>query len=184
MALPFFYTSATMTAPVATPRSWFKPAALGAAVLALAAIGYGAWSHTPAAPQVTFISIEGEKISTADLRGKVVLVNFWATSCTTCVAEMPDLINTYQRYQGRGLELVAVAMQYDRPDYVLNFTEQRQLPFKVALDTAGELARQFGDVTLTPTTFLIDRQGRILKRYVGMPDFDAMHKLIEQELAG
>ncbi len=62
------------------------------------------------------------------------------------------------------------------------WAEQRKLPFTVALDSAGDIARQFGDVTLTPTTFLIDKQGRIIKTYVGAPDFGAVHKLIEKEL--
>jgi len=172
-----------MTAPTSS-RSWFKPAAIGAVVLALAGIGYASFSSTTQAPDVTFISIAGEKISTESLRGKVVMVNFWATSCVTCVKEMPDMVATYNKYKDQGLEFVAVAMQYDRPDYVLNFTEQRKLPFKVALDSAGDIARQFGDVTLTPTTFLIDKQGRIIKTYVGEPDFAAVHKLIEKELAG
>jgi peroxiredoxin len=123
-------------------------------------------------------------VSTQSLRGKVVMVNFWATSCVTCVKEMPDMVATYNKYKAQGLEFVAVAMQYDRPDYVLNFAEQRKLPFTVALDSAGDIARQFGDVTLTPTTFLIDKQGRIIKTYVGAPDFGAVHKLIEKELAG
>ena len=165
-------------------RSWIKPAAIGAVVLALAGIGYASLASSTPAPDVTFISIASDKVSTQSLRGKVVMVNFWATSCVTCVKEMPDMVATYNKYKGQGLEFVAVAMQYDRPDYVLNFAEQRKLPFTVALDSAGDIARQFGDVTLTPTTFLIDKQGRIIKTYVGAPDFGAVHKLIEKELAG
>ena len=165
-------------------RSWIKPAAIGAVVLALAGIGYASLASSTPAPDVTFISIAGDKVSTQSLRGKVVMVNFWATSCVTCVKEMPDMVATYNKYKGQGLEFVAVAMQYDRPDYVLNFAEQRKLPFTVALDSAGDIARQFGDVTLTPTTFLIDKEGRIIKTYVGAPDFGAVHKLIEKELAG
>lgn len=172
-----------MTASTPT-RSWFKPAAVGAVVLALASIGYASLSSSTQAPDVTFISIAGDKVSTQSLRGKVVMVNFWATSCVTCVKEMPEMVATYNKYKDQGLEFVAVAMQYDRPDYVLNFAEQRKLPFTVALDSAGDIARQFGDVTLTPTTFLIDKQGKIIKTYVGAPDFGAVHKLIEKELAG
>lgn len=173
-----------MTASTPSTRSWFRPAAIGAVVLALAGIGYASFGSATPAPNVTFISITGDKISTGQLRGKVLMVNFWATSCVTCVKEMPEMVSTYEKYKDRGLEFVAVAMQYDRPDYVVNFTQQRKLPFIVALDSAGDIARQFGDVTLTPTTFLIDRQGNILKKYVGEPDFDAVHKLIEKELAG
>ena len=164
-------------------RSWFKPAAIGAVVLALAGIGYASLNSGTAAPSVTFISIAGDKISTESLRGKVVMVNFWATSCTTCVKEMPQMVETYEKYKGQGLEFVAVAMQYDPPNYVLNFTETRKLPFTVALDAGGDIARQFGDVSLTPTTFVIDKKGKIIKRYVGEPEFPALHKLLEKELS-
>jgi peroxiredoxin len=118
------------------------------------------------------------------LQGKVVMVNFWATSCATCVKEMPHMVDTYNKYKGQGLEFVAVAMQEDRPDYVLNFAETRQLPFKVALDVKGEAAKAYGDVKMTPTTFVIDRQGRIIKRYVGEPEFQALHQLLEKALQG
>ena len=172
-----------MTASTSS-RSWRKPAVIGAIVLALAGIGYASFNSSSAAPDVTFISIAGDKISTQSLRGKVVMVNFWATSCVTCVKEMPQMVETYEKYKGQGLEFVAVAMAYDPPNYVLNFTETRKLPFTVAIDSAGDIARQFGDVTLTPTTFLIDKNGKIIKRYVGEPEFPALHKLIEKELAG
>ena len=172
-----------MTASTSS-RSWIKPAAACAVVLALAGAGYASFYSATPAPDVTFISIKGDKISTDSLRGKVVMVNFWATSCTTCVKEMPHMVETYEKYKAQGMEFVAVAMQYDPPNYVLNFTETRKLPFTVAIDSAGDIAKQFGDVTLTPTTFLIDKNGKIIKRYVGEPDFPALHKLIEKELAG
>ncbi len=133
-------------------------------------------------PPVSFRMIDGQQVSTDALRGKVVLVNFWATSCSTCIAEMPQMVETYKKYNGRGLELVAVAMNYDPPNYVLNYAQTRELPFKVALDD-GSAAKSFGDVKLTPTTFLLDKQGNIVKRYVGIPEFPALHQLIEKELA-
>ena len=136
-----------------------------------------------AAPAVTFKMLNGEQVTTASLKGKVVLVNFWATSCSTCIAEMPDMVDTYNKFQGRGLELIAVAMNYDPPNYVLNYAQTRDLPFKVALDTDGSAAKSFGDVKLTPTTFLIDKEGNIVKRYVGKPEFPALHQLLEKSLA-
>lgn len=139
-------------------------------------------SKTPA-PAVTFVNLKGEKISSESLRGKVLMVNFWATSCVTCVAEMPKMIETYNKYNKQGLEFVAVAMSYDPPNYVLNYAETRKLPFHVALDTQGQLAKSFGDVRLTPTTYVIDKQGNILKRYVGEPSFSELHTLLEQALA-
>lgn len=135
------------------------------------------------APPVSFRMIDGQQVSTQDLRGKVVLVNFWATSCSTCIQEMPEMVQTYNKYRERGLEFVAVAMSYDPPNYVLNFAQTRELPFKVALDTDGSVAQSFGDVKLTPTTFLIDKDGNIIKRYVGTPEFNALHQLIEKSLA-
>ncbi|MDB5907234.1 MAG: hypothetical protein JWP34_1348, partial [Massilia sp.] len=107
-----------MTSP-ATTRSWIKPAAIGALVLALAGAGYATLGSSVAAPDVTFISLAGDKVSTQSLRGKVVMVSFWATSCTTCVKEMPQMVETYNKFKGQGLEFVAVAMKYDPPNYVL-----------------------------------------------------------------
>lgn len=151
-----------------------------AAALAFAA--FAIWSAKPAAPQVTFVSLQGEKITTADLRGKVVLVNFWATDCTTCIKEMPDIVATYNKYRAQGFETIAVAMKHDPPNYVLNYTEKNKLPFKVALDPMGTLAKAFGEVKLTPTTFIIDKQGRLVMRILGEPDFAKLHALLEEKL--
>ena len=135
------------------------------------------------APDSTFILMDGTKKTTADYRGKVMLVNFWATSCTSCVAEMPQLMATHEKYRSRGYETVAVAMSYDIPAYVVNFAQTRKLPFQVAIDNTGAVATAWGDVRLTPTTYLVNKRGEIVKRYVGEPDFDELHRLIEQLLA-
>jgi peroxiredoxin len=135
------------------------------------------------APEVTFGAITGERVTTASLRGKVVLVNFWATSCVTCVQEMPQLVAIYRKHRDRGFETIAVAMSYDPPSHVLRYAEKNALPFKVALDPRGDLAREFGEVSLTPTTFVIDRRGQIVKRYLGEPDFAELDALIEGKLA-
>jgi peroxiredoxin len=66
---------------------------------------------------------------------------------------------------------------------VSSFAQSRQLPFKVALDNTGDIAKAWGDVKLTPTTYLLDKQGRIVKRFVGEPEFDALHQLVEKLLA-
>ncbi|NMM27580.1 MAG: TlpA family protein disulfide reductase [Glaciimonas sp.] len=153
------------------------------AVLAIAVAGYFSLATRSAAPQLTYTSLSGEKITSQSLRGKVVMVNFWATSCVTCIKEMPDMVKTYNKFQGKGLEFIAVAMSYDPPNYVLNYAKTRSLPFKVALDTDGAAAKAFGDIKLTPTTFVIDKEGNILKRYVGEPDFAELHQLLGKALA-
>ena len=136
-----------------------------------------------AAPESTFVLLDGSRQTTADMKGKVTLVNFWATSCTTCVAEMPQIVATYDKYKAKGYDTLAVAMQYDPPSYVVNFAETRKLPFKVAIDNTGKVAQAWGDVKLTPTTYIVNKQGQIVKKYVGAPNFDELHKLIEKLLA-
>ncbi len=155
-----------------------------AAAIALA-VGVGVYLNTgvSAAPASTFVLLDGSRKSTDDLKGKVTLVNFWATSCVTCVAEMPKVIATYDKYKGRGYDTLAVAMSYDPPSYVVNFVETRKLPFKVAIDNTGAVAQAWGDVKLTPTTYIVNKRGEIVKRYVGEPDFAELHKLIEKLLA-
>jgi len=160
----------------------------GAMALALAvAVGVGAWvawgSGQSPAPESTFVLLDGSRQTTADLRGKVTLVNFWATSCTTCVAEMPDIIATHKKYHAKGFDTLAVAMSYDPPSYVVNFAETRKLPFKVAIDNTGAVAQAWGDVRLTPTTYIVNKRGEIVKSYVGAPNFEELHRLIEKLLA-
>lgn len=135
------------------------------------------------APESSFVLLDGSRLTTAQLLGKVTLVNFWATSCTSCVAEMPQLTATYEKFKDRGYETLAVAMSYDPPAYVSNFAQRRELPFWVAIDNTGAIAKAFGDIRLTPTTFLIDKRGRIVKRYVGAPDFTALNALVNDLLA-
>lgn len=153
------------------------------AALAIAAgIGFGLYLRNEA-PQASFAALSGERFSTADLRGKVVLINFWATSCDVCVHEMPKMIETYNKYAPRGYEMVAVAMSYDHPNAVAAYAQVNRLPFKVALDADGQIARAFSEVSATPTTFLLDRKGRVLKQYLGEPDWAQFHALIERALA-
>lgn len=156
-------------------------AAVSVAVAAF--LGWQSFAAAEPAPAVSYTLLNGSKGNTAQLKGKVLLVNFWATSCATCVAEMPQLIATHQKFKARGYDTLAVAMQYDPPAYVARFAESRQLPFGVAIDNTGEIAQRFGDIKLTPTTFLIDQQGHIVKRYVGTPDFAALEGLIGDLLA-
>jgi peroxiredoxin len=154
----------------------------GVVALALAGALFMLLSQKPAAPPVAFTALNGEKIALDSLRGKVVLVNFWATSCPGCIKEMPDLVKTWQKYHSRGLETIAVAMSYDPPEYVKQFAEKNALPFTVALDADGAVAQAFGNVRVTPTTLVIGKQGRIIQQYVGEPDFGKLHALIEGAL--
>lgn len=154
---------------------------LGAGVMLSGCNNVG--DFTGAAPASTMILLDGKPFSTEAMKGKVTLVNFWATSCTSCVAEMPEIITTYKKYAPQGYDTIAVAMSYDPPAFVVNFAQTRALPFKVAIDNTGAVAKAWGDVKLTPTTYLVNRKGEIVKRYVGTPDFEALHALIDKLLA-
>ena len=133
-------------------------------------------------PDVKFTTLSGQEINMQDLRGKIVLVNFWATTCPGCIQEMPELIDTYNQYRERGFEVVAVAMAYDPPAQVANYTRKNNLPFPVALDTQGDIAAAFNDVKLTPTAYVVDQQGRIVRNVVGVLDFKALHSMLDEQL--
>ena len=130
------------------------------------------------APDVTLATVTGKKIALRDLRGKPVLVTFWATDCPGCIKEIPHLIDLYTHYHRQGLEIIAVAMTYDPPNHVIALTEDLQLPYNVALDLNGEIAHAFGDVQLTPSTFLISPQGLIVQQKTGAFDPAEMKNLI------
>jgi peroxiredoxin len=155
--------------------------AVGVVVMAISAVIFFT-AGKEAAPESSFVLLDGSIVHTTDFKGKVTLVNFWATSCTTCVAEMPKIISTYDKFKAKGFDTVAVAMSYDPPAYVVNYAETRKLPFKVAIDNTGAVAKAWGEVKLTPTTYIVDKQGRIVKRYVGEPDFTELHLLIAKLL--
>ena len=152
--------------------------------LAVALLG-GLWfvlSDADRVPHAIFDTLDGKRIALHELKGKVILVNFWATTCSVCVAEMPELVDTYRKYRSRGFEVVAVAMAHDPPSYVVSYARKNALPFHVALDADGSLARAFGDVQATPTSWIIDRQGRVVKRTVGGQDFAALRVLLNGAL--
>ena len=159
------------------------PALLLAALAGGGLFAYQSLSQRELAPKVNYVLLNGAKVDSGQWAGKVMLVNFWATSCTTCVKEMPQIIATHEKFQARGFDTLAVAMSYDPPAFVANFAESRKLPFSVAIDNTGDIARQFGKIQLTPTTLLINKRGEIVKRYVGEPDFAALHSLVEKLLA-
>jgi peroxiredoxin len=154
--------------------------AIACAIAIAAVVGLG---QRDAAPTVAYTLLDGTRYSTAQWRGKVVLVNFWATSCTSCVREMPQLAALHDNFKARGFDTLAVSMRYDPPSAVVDFAQTRQLPFGVAIDNTGAIAQGFGDVQVTPTTLLIDKRGDIALRIVGTPDFAALNAQIERLLA-
>jgi peroxiredoxin len=150
-------------------------------LLGAALAGPLAWWLAPgrhAAPDVTFTPLSTGPTSLAALRGRPVLVSFWATTCRPCVEELPDLRRLYEQYSPSGFELVAVAMPYDPPLYVQQFVKERGLPWPVVLDVDGAVARAFG-VAYAPSAFLVDPEGRIVYQQIGKLDTERTRRMIE-----
>ena len=143
----------------------------------LAACQRQAQPAQPAAFDYTLL--DGVARHSAGLRGQVVLVNFWATTCAICVREMPRLVATHRQFSPRGLQTLAVAMRNDPPSLVASYAQSRGLPFGVAIDNTGAIAAAFGGVRGTPTSLLLNRSGGIVWRHEGEPDFDALHARLE-----
>jgi thiol-disulfide isomerase/thioredoxin len=146
-------------------------------------IGFWLFSQRHMAPDVTFTTLYGKAIKMHDLRGKVVLVNFWATDCVTCNNEMPDLVHLYDDYKNKGFEVIAIAMPYDPPGLVVRYIQQKQLPFPVTHDAQADLLHRFSDVAGTPTTYLYDKRGKLLLRVAGKLDFATLRRSLDKELS-
>lgn len=126
------------------------------------------------APNVVFKTLHGDSIALADLKGKPVLVTFWATDCENCLKEIPDLIKLHQQ----GLTIIAVNMYYDPPDHVLEVSTAKELPYAVAIDPYADQAEAFGNVQFTPTTFLFDATGKVLMQKIGRFELAAVQRLL------
>ncbi|WP_373973909.1 TlpA family protein disulfide reductase [Chitinibacter sp. SCUT-21] len=116
-------------------------------------------------------TLDGQKIKLSDYKGKIVLVNFWATSCTGCMQEMPELKKLQLKYGENRFQTIAVAMNYDNIEYIKNYNKKENIPFKIVHDADGEIAKKYGGVTLTPTNYLIGKDGKLVKKYIGIPDY-------------
>jgi peroxiredoxin len=136
----------------------------------------------PPAPDVGFQLVDGRDLKMADLRGRPVLVSFWSTSCAQCLRDMPRLADLYRRLGPRGLEMIGVAMPFDRPDHVLEVARREALPYPVSLDVDGELSRAFGGIAATPTSILVDPDGMMVLRRVGPLDHVRLETRIDKLL--
>lgn len=148
---------------------------IGIFVLALAG-GLAALWLAPeggrSAPQVEMETLDGSTLHLADLTGQPVLLTFWATTCPACVQEIPHLNQLKAEYGERGLEIIGVAMHYDPPEQVAEMVRRRDVGYTIALDRDAQVASAFGNVELTPTTFLISPRGRITYQKMGDLDWE------------
>ncbi|KXJ44246.1 MAG: TlpA family protein disulfide reductase [Cycloclasticus sp.] len=133
-------------------------------------------------PNISVNTIDGEKIALSSLKGRPALVTFWATDCPGCIKEIPHLKAIHADYAAKGVSIIAIAMKHDRPDHVIAMAENKKLPYKIALDPMGKAAKAFGDVRLTPTTFLIAPNSTIAMQKLGIFDEQTMRQRLDQLL--
>jgi peroxiredoxin len=128
-----------------------------------------------AAPAFTLPDLKGVPVSLASLRGKVVVLDFWATWCPPCRREIPDFISLQSQYGAKGLQVVGVAL--DEPEAVKAFAAQSRMNYPVLLGT-DDIARMYGGITGIPTTFIIDKSGKIVNRFEGFRPKEVFEKEI------
>lgn len=130
------------------------------------------------APPLVGQTLDGRTLTLEQLRGKPVLVTFWATTCPSCVEEIPHLTELYRELNPKGLEIIAVAMAYDPPEQVRAMAQQRQIPYPIVLDSEERIAREFDNVQLTPTSVLVSPEGRIVQYRLGLLDMPELRNTI------
>ncbi len=116
------------------------------------------------APDFTLESINGDTIKLSDYRGKVVILDFWATWCRPCVMEIPHYKELYEAYKDSGLAIIGIAL--DKPQKVVSFVDRFEVNYPIAVGDRS-LAAEYGGIRAIPTTFVLDQDGKIYKKYVG-----------------
>jgi thiol-disulfide isomerase/thioredoxin len=150
-------------------------------MLALATLFFLPSTPRPA-PNVIFKTIGGEQISLASLRGQPILVNFWASNCGYCLEEMPHLATLHRDLSGKGLHIIGVAMPYDIPSHVVQISKRLNIPYPIAIDPNDTVAKAFGNVRFTPTSFLINANGMIIDKTTGRINLNSLRKQINKLL--
>jgi peroxiredoxin len=151
-------------------------------LLLLALIAGIFFSFNKTVPNATFTTLNGEQMSLEKLHGKPVIVTFWATDCESCLKEIPLWLDLYSRYHARGLEIIGVTMYYNPPNHVIEFNKLHALPYPITLDIEAKIATVFGNVKVTPTTFLLNPKGEIVWQKVGLFELVELQLQIENFL--
>lgn len=131
--------------------------------------------------KLIFQRIDGIRQSFEELKGKPLIVTFWSPSCLICMHEVEAWNTLYQQNQANHpFELLALSMYYDRPDLVVQASQQKGMNYPVYLDLQNQLAQAFGNIVATPTTFIIDSSGGIIYRHAGKMDFELIAQKLSQ----
>ena len=151
-------------------KSWkgekMRSATRAFVVLAVAAISAAALAKSSRAPDFRLPGVNGRPVSLSQYRGKVVLLDFWATWCGPCRSEIPSFVALQKKYRKQGLVVIGLSIDQGGSRVVADFARRNKVNYPVAI--ADDAVRQaYGGISAIPTTFLINRRGEIAKRYVG-----------------
>lgn len=128
-----------------------------------------------------FQRIDGTNQTLAEFSGRPLLVTFWSPNCVICLQEVDQLNAFYKTYRGgKQFELLAISMYYDRPDQVIQISQQTNMQFPVYFDLLKEVSRAFGHIVATPTSFLIDTSGQIIYHQTGPINFSLVGQKLKQ----
>ena len=141
----------------------------------------GAPTSKTTAAQLSIRDLSGAEINSANYKGKVVLVDFWATWCVPCEAEIPHLVEWQKQYEGDGLQVVGLSMD-DTVSPVRNYAAKHSMQYPIAMADDKTIAA-FGGVLGLPVNILIGRDGKVIAKHVGVTDIAALQKEVEQALA-
>ncbi|HVP38689.1 MAG TPA: TlpA disulfide reductase family protein [Candidatus Saccharimonadales bacterium] len=133
------------------------------------------------APDFALATVGGGTVRLADLKGKVVLVDFWATWCPPCRKEIPHLVTLYQKYKDQGLEVVGLADDPRDHAQVAPFVARQKIPYTVAF-SAENTADSFGGVVGYPTVFVINRTGQVVQKFIGYADEGNLEAAVKRQL--
>ncbi|MGB2960751.1 MAG: TlpA disulfide reductase family protein [Bacteroidota bacterium] len=133
------------------------------------------------APNFALTTAGGATIELKELEGSVVVINFWATWCSPCRAEIPGMLEVYEKYRGDGLEIVGIALDRDGWNVVTPFVERMNISYPIVLG-GREVVQKYGGISALPTTFIVDKKGNVVKGHVGYLSKDDLEEIVSKLL--
>jgi len=148
---------------------------------ALLSLGLGGCLSETSIPLdgISVQDLDGKPVSLASIKGKPTVITFWATTCPGCVKEIPHIQELHDKFAGRGVNVIGLAMSYDPLDQINAMVKQKDMTYTVWQDKSGRAAEKFGPVRVTPTFFILNRDAQVEYQKIGQVDMDRVEGIIE-----